>query len=70
VKAGYDDATVSNIFTSNTLATGSGFTKNELIVTTPTACSYFTVQIESSGTSNAGFEINDIGILYRIIRQH
>jgi hypothetical protein len=70
VKAGYDDEDAENKFTSNTLSSSADFFKNELEITTPTACSYFTVQIESSGTSNAGFEINDIGILYRIIRQH
>ena len=70
VKAGYDNAAVSNVFTSNTIATGSSITKNTLVVTTPTAFSYFTLQIESNGTSNAGFEINDIAFIYRAIKAH
>ena len=52
------------------LNNGASLVKNTLSITTPTAFSYLTLEIKSDGTSNAGFEINDITFLYRILRAH
>ena len=70
VKIYYDDKSTAAETFSAPLNTGSDFTKNEIIVTSPAAFSYLTVEIVSNGTSNAAFEVNDIGILYRVLRQH
>ena len=71
IEGGYDGVAASNIFDSNTFSTATDFTKNEFTVTTPQNCSYFKIELEDNGSAiPAGLEINDIGILYRIIRQH
>ena len=71
VKIYYDDSSAATQTFSGLLDNGTtDFTKNALTVTTPTAFSYLTVEIVSNGTSNVAFEVNDIGILYRVLRQH
>ena len=70
IKAGYDNATPTNVFASNTFNTSASLVKNEYIVSSPTAFSYLDIQIESNGTTHADFEINDIAFVYRILRAH
>ena len=50
------------------LNTGSSIVRNEMTITTPTTFSYLTLEIASDGTSNANFEVNDIGLVYRALR--
>ena len=54
----------------STLHSASTLTKNELTITTPTAFSYLTLEIASDGTSSADFTINDIALVYRLLRPH
>ena len=55
---------------NSTLHDASTLTKNELTITTPTAFSYLTLEIASDGTSSADFTINDIALVYRLLRPH
>ena len=70
IKAGYDNAAPTNLFTSNTFNTSADLKKNEFTITTPTAFSYITIQVESDGTTHQDFEINDIALVYRVLRPH
>ena len=70
IKVGYDNATPTNVFASNTFHTSASLVKNEFVVSSPTAFSYLDIQIESNGTTHADFEINDIAFVYRILRAH
>lgn len=71
ITAGYDNATASNIFASNTFNTSTDLKRNEFIVSSPTVFSYLDIQIESSGGNTpAAFEINDIALVYRLLRPH
>ena len=54
----------------NTLHSASTLTRNELTITTPTAFSYLTLEIVSDSTSHADFTINDIALVYRLLRPH
>ena len=54
----------------STLHSASTLTKNELTITTPTAFSYLTLEIASDGTSSADFTVNDIALVYRLLRPH
>tara|TARA_Y100001938_G_C8100664_1_gene441453 strand:+ start:9818 stop:10450 length:633 start_codon:yes stop_codon:yes gene_type:complete len=71
IKVGYDNGTTSDVFASNTFNTSASLTKNEFTVSSPTAFSYLTLEIVSSGGStHADFEVNDIALVYRILRAH
>ena len=52
------------------LNAGSSLVRNELAISTPSTFSYLTLEIASDGTSDAGFEVNDIALVYRILRPH
>jgi hypothetical protein len=55
---------------NSTLHDASTLTRNELTITTPTAFSYLTLEIVSDGTSSADFTVNDIALVYRVLRPH
>ena len=71
ITAGYDNAAASNIFASNTFNTSTDLKRNEFTVSSPTTFSYLDIQIASSGGDTpAAFEINDIALVYRLLRPH
>ncbi len=49
---------------------GTSLIKNTLTITTPTAFSYLTLEIISDGTSSADFTVNDIALVYRLLKVH
>ena len=52
------------------LSTSTSLIKNTMTITTPTAFSYLTLELASDGTSSADFTINDIALVYRLLRPH
>ena len=53
----------------STLHSATTLTKNELTITTPTAFSYLTLEIASDGgASHVDFTVNDIALVYRLLR--
>ena len=66
VKVAYDNATsTTNVFTSNTLSDNAYITRNELVVSSPTAFTYLTLEISSNGTTAADFAISDMSFIFR-----
>ena len=69
VKIIYDTHTTGQAWLSY-LNTGSDYAKTIMTVTTPTAFSYLTIELTSDGASHASFTVNDIALVYRVLRPH
>ena len=70
VKVYYDNSGSAAQAFDKPLNAGSSLVRNELTITTPTAFSYLALEIASDGASASDFEVNDIALVYRILRPH
>ena len=66
----YDDSASAAQSFDKPLGTGGAYTKNTMVVTSPTAFSYLTIELKSDGTSHASFAVNDIALIYRVLSVH